>query len=130
MERESLSAVGERHRSKTRRIDRHEEIKAQSNGGDLGVTRFVAKLEYSTSEEEACCHEWEGNQKEISASKGINGVNCRDGEEEVDDAATHGDEEGLRKAVVGIGENGSRVICDHIYATELLHELSIILAKF
>ncbi|KAI6763895.1 hypothetical protein HG530_007684 [Fusarium avenaceum] len=60
--------------------------------GDAGNTRFSVRLgnvEHPTCEEETSSHKWKGNQEQVSSTKGINGVDSRNGEQEVDDTTTH-----------------------------------------
>lgn len=125
MKRERFCAVGEGHGSETGGIDSHEEVKTC---GDAGNTRFSVRLgnvEHSTCEEETSSHKWKGYQEQVSSTKGINGVDSRNGEQEVDDTTAHRNQESFRQRVTTIFKDRGRIISDYIYATKLLHELRL-----
>ena len=67
-------------------------------------------------------HEREGGQQQIAPTKGVDGVQGRDGEQPVDDAEPQRGGQRRDVAEAGVLEDGRGVVSDDVDAAELLHE--------
>lgn len=122
VQRIRLSRVRERHRSFTHTINNRKEIDSQRHTCDPRIAVFWNQ-KTETGEEEAQGHEWEGGEKKVATTEGVDCEEGGDREEEVEGAETHGGAEGGELGEVGFKEDLGGVVGDDVDALEKLAPL-------
>lgn len=116
--REDLGGVGEGHGTLTGRVEGSEEIDEQ---GDQTGTHAVARNEGAeTGGQQGPSHLGEGEEQERAAAKGVDRLEGREGEHEVDSTEDERERQGLVLAGTCFLEDGGRVEGDDVDTAHLL----------
>lgn len=117
---EDLSGVGERNGTFTGRVESTEEVDEQGNKTSSNITSALGDQGAETSGEKGPGHLREGEEKQASATEGINGPEGREGEEPVDGTKAERAKSSLELAHTGVDEDGGRVESDNVDTAHLL----------
>ena len=80
---------------------------------------FVRDPEAEARKEEEDRHQRVGGKEEVAAAKGVDGIDCGNGEDPVDDAEAEGGGQGVDGGETAVEEDLGGVVGDDVYAAKL-----------
>lgn len=111
-----LCRVGEGNWTLTGRVEdrKHVDTECNTSNSRGGSSLSGINPETEPGKEEANGHTRESGKQEVSATKGIDGVDGGQGEEEVDNSEAKGGQKSVQMTEAGVDEDRGGVVCDYV----------------
>lgn len=119
-ERVDLGTVGEGNGTLTRRVKGGKEEDEQAHKASANVAQIGVQERAQTGSEKGPEHLREGEEQQASSTKGVNGVEGREGKQPVHQTKTKGSNGGLELGEARLHEDGGGIECDNVDSAHLL----------